>query len=57
MKLSQAQYAVLQDLRRMAGNQGWVWFTHCRHFDGRSVRGLEMRGLIRRDDYRYYVNV
>jgi hypothetical protein len=47
--MSQAQYAVLQDLRRMRDSQGRIRNSQVQHLDGRTLRGLERRGLIESD--------
>lgn len=53
--LSQAQRLVLQDLQRMSRGRGYVPADECRHFDGRTLRGLERRGLAQYRNLRYYV--
>lgn len=46
-RLSTAQDAVLQDIRRMIRKRGVCYSAELQHLDGRTIRSLAQRGLIR----------
>ncbi len=52
--LSDAQVAVLGDIRRMSRAQGFVPASQLQHLDGRTIVSLERRGFIQYRDARYY---
>lgn len=52
--LSDAQAAVLKDVRRMCRKNGFVYAADLQHLDGRTVASLERRGFIQYRDARYY---
>ena len=52
--LSEAQAAVLKDLRRMCRKKGFVWAADLQHLDGRTINSLLRRGFIEYRDFRYY---
>lgn len=53
--LSQAQDAVLQDIQRMIRKRGVCYTADLQHLDGRTIRSLFLRGLIRFRGFRVEV--
>lgn len=53
-KLSDAQAAVLKDIRRMSRQRGFVHAADLQHLDGRTLNSLERRGFIQYRDARFY---
>ena len=50
--LTPAQSAVLADIRRIVQRRGVCYSAELQHLDGRTLRGLSQRGLIRYRGFR-----
>jgi len=45
--LSESQTAVFKDIKRILGRRNVCYFADIEHLDGRTIRSLAQRGLIR----------